>query len=315
MGRVFRLRNQSARRLGYNDYFSLCANVDHFELADYRALLEQVDSITRPAYDRLAAELKSGFGSDDFDLWDWDHRFANTMAEVKSETSLSPQPGVHILNAPHDVRMMGHLGDGFGSFCALMRLAGTALHAAETSQDSYFLARSDDPTRTESVAAFFEQLCSEPDWLEQYPGLTTGLVTRFARAREGIQLLRWRLLLVDAQFEYEAYRNPNQNLNTLYWRLFEEYTGLPAHDDLTPWAGKVEFVRRPLAAYHKLLGQAAAYQSLGYLKGEYGSVIDNPEVGSFLTHSYFRFGARYDWRELVERATGEKLTPAYIAGR
>jgi peptidyl-dipeptidase A len=211
--------------------------------------------------------------------------------------------------------MAGYLGDGFDNYRTLMRQIGTALHAAQISQDSYFLTRSDDPARTESVAAFFEQLCSESEWLERYPGFTPGLVTRFSRALEGRRLLAQRLLLVDAAFEYEAYRNPNQNLNNLYWRLYEQYIGLPVHDDLRPWAGKPEFVTEPLSAFFSLMGGIAAGQNLSYLKGQYGSVVDNPEVGSFLTHSYFRFGARYDWAELVERATGEKLTPANIARR
>ncbi len=36
-------------------------------------------------------------------------------------------------------------------------------------------------------------------------------------------------------------------------------------------------------------------------------------AGRYLLESYFGPGARDDWRDTVERATGEKLDPRYFA--
>jgi peptidyl-dipeptidase A len=55
-----------------------------------------------------------------------------------------------------------------------------------------------------------------------------------------------------------------------------------------------------------------AAQTISYVKQKYGPIVDNPDFGVFLRENYFRFGARYDWRELLERGTGEKLDPKYL---
>ena len=68
MARLFRLRNQAARRMGYNDYFSLTASLARFEVADYRRLLDQIDSITRPGYESIHRQLRASMGEDGLEV-------------------------------------------------------------------------------------------------------------------------------------------------------------------------------------------------------------------------------------------------------
>jgi hypothetical protein len=114
-------------------------------------------------------------------------------------------------------------------------------------------------------------------------------------------------------FEYEAYRSPNRDLNSLYWNLFEKFTDMPRHDDLTPWAAREELVSKPLDSHSRLLARIIAVQTKSYLEDNYGSIVGNPEIKSFLVQNIFRFGNRYPWQELLERGTGEPLSPAYLA--
>ena len=37
----------------------------------------------------------------------------------------------------------------------------------------------------------------------------------------------------------------------------------------------------------------------------------NEKVGGFLKKSVFEPGARYEWNDMIEKATGEKLTPSH----
>lgn len=43
------------------------------------------------------------------------------------------------------------------------------------------------------------------------------------------------------------------------------------------------------------------------------SFVNRPEVGTFLREKVFMPGARYYWDDMIERATGEKLTAKYYA--
>jgi peptidyl-dipeptidase A len=43
------------------------------------------------------------------------------------------------------------------------------------------------------------------------------------------------------------------------------------------------------------------------------SFTNHPEVGKFLDEKIFKPGARSGWNEMIEQATGEKLTAKYYA--
>ena len=40
----------------------------------------------------------------------------------------------------------------------------------------------------------------------------------------------------------------------------------------------------------------------------------NPEIGKYLLEKVFRPGSRYQWNDMIRRATGEELTAKYYAG-
>ena len=74
--------------------------------------------------------------------------------------------------------------------------------------------------------------------------------------------------------------------------------------------------------YHNyLLGELLASQLLYHISGrvlssedvEGQSFCGRPEVGRYLIESVFRPGMRWPWNEMIERATGEKLTAKYYA--
>jgi len=37
------------------------------------------------------------------------------------------------------------------------------------------------------------------------------------------------------------------------------------------------------------------------------------KVGEYLIENVFKVGAKYDWNDMIEKATGEKLTPKYYS--
>ena len=345
VGRLIRLRNQVARRLSYNDYLSLYARANRLDLNTYVDLIQLVDSLTRPAYRRLLTELRSGFGSDDFQVWDFANRFANTLSEVDQYFPIDSQMVyarrtfealgfpladlpiyLHVgesqtatadlnllyLQVPHDVRLAGRLAAGFDSYCLLIEALSGGVHATAVDQSDFLLAGQWDEGWSFATASVFRRLCLSNARLQECGAMPAGTIVRFQTARQAVDLLSLRLLLVDAMFEYEAYRSTAGDLNEVYWDLFEQYVELPAHRDLHPWAGKSELTLEPLTFFRRLEGRAAGAQTWKYLREHYAST-ENAELGSFLRHNYFRFGARYDWPDLVERATGQPSSAAFIA--
>ena len=54
------------------------------------------------------------------------------------------------------------------------------------------------------------------------------------------------------------------------------------------------------------------HERLGDLLGD---MVGNQTISSFLNQNYFRFGSRYDWRELLERGTGSGLNPEFLISK
>jgi peptidyl-dipeptidase A len=141
------------------------------------------------------------------------------------------------------------------------------------------------------------------------------VIDRYIAAKQERGIIYLRTTLMRLYFEYEAYSNPNRDLNKLYWNLFEKYLKLPRHDEIKPWAAIIHYTTHPVYLHNYLIADIIAAQTINFLKRNYGTVVDNPMVGSFLVQNYFRFGSRYDWRELLERGTGERLNPKYLINR
>jgi len=343
--RLFRMRNQAASRLGYRDYYSLMSSLSCGNEQDYLQLVDIIDSLTSPVYERMFDRRRNNGRSEALELWDWWQPYEKTLREVDrffpvdsqlyfarrsladigfrleqlplylnvvSDSSISHMAQTIVVRAPHDIRLAVNLTDGLQSMRRLLHAVGLALLHVEVRQDSHWFSNVDDPVWSNATGLFFERQCLQPDWLSKYAALPAELIARFGEAEEADEMLKLRLCLVDVTFEYEAYKNPNRDLNSLYWDLFTRYTMLPRHDDLAPWATQVEYVTMPLGRCAQLLSRTATAQTYAYLFDNYSGVVGNKEVRSFLVQNYFRFGSRYHWRNLLERTTGEPLSFDYL---
>ncbi len=68
--------------------------------------------------------------------------------------------------------------------------------------------------------------------------------------------------------------------------------------------------------YHNyVIGELIAAQLRHYMESSitHGPFYLSESAGRFLLESFFGPGARDDWRDTVERATGEKLNPKHFA--
>jgi peptidyl-dipeptidase A len=120
------------------------------------------------------------------------------------------------------------------------------------------------------------------------------------------------------------YANPDQDLNKLWWDLAQEYQLLkkPEGRNSADWASKIHVALYPCYYHNYQLGELFASQLQAYinteiLKGRANDVVSftkSPEVGTYLLNNVFKPGAKYQWNEMIEKATGEELTAKYYAG-
>jgi len=138
---------------------------------------------------------------------------------------------------------------------------------------------------------------------------------------EQLVFSRWAQVMY--RFEKELYTNPDQDLNKLWWDLVEKYQMLkrPVGRNMTDWDTKIHIAIYPCYYHNYLLGELLASQLNAYmvkniLKSDdikNPSYVGNKNIGAYLKEKVYKPGRKYYWNEMIEKATGEKLTAKYYA--
>ncbi|MBN1211050.1 MAG: hypothetical protein JXA92_00600 [candidate division Zixibacteria bacterium] len=343
--RLIRLRNQEARKTGYNDYLAMLFGREEFKKGETESLLKKLDSLTANSYLTILEKIRGSLSVAETEIWDIPYYFSNVFNEfdryfpadsqleyienglTELGFTLNKMPvyfnfitvpegptDIHsfIIKSPYDQRVAGKIGNGFEGNKTLVKNIGRALYAANIAQEQPIFNYPLEDSWTAAMESIFASIVGDTAWLKKYVPIPAGLIEHYLVARQERRLVTLRLSLVNLEFELEAYKNPRRDLNKVYWDIFEKYTSLPRHDDLKPWATDLYFVNQPLTYQNLLLADIIAAQTLAYLEKNNGTVVANPETRSFLVQNYFRFGSRYRWRELIQRGTGEAMNPQYL---
>jgi peptidyl-dipeptidase A len=205
--------------------------------------------------------------------------------------------------------ILHELGHGVYSYYNDMTLPFTLRDAAHT-------------FTTEAIANMFGRLATNPQWM-----LGMGIIdknesekiTDDSRKALRLQMLvfsRWAQVMY--RFEKSMYENPDQDLNRLWWDTVEKYQLIkkPEGRDMPDWATKIHIALYPCYYHNYLLGELLASQLYSYLTTNISksqAFVGEKAVGAFLKEKVFMPGARYYWNDMIEKATGEKLTAKYYA--
>ena len=180
---------------------------------------------------------------------------------------------------------------------------------------------------TEAIAMLFGRFSSNPQWLKDVAGISEEEKMKIAETcfktlrLEQLVFSRWAQVMY--RFEREMYKNPDQDLNKLWWDLVEKYQMMkrPAGRNEPDWATKIHIATYPCYYHNYLLGELLASQLYYYIVGnviksddyKFQRFAGKKEVGSYLKEKVFMPGSRWYWNEMIEKATGEKLTAKYYA--
>ncbi len=227
-----------------------------------------------------------------------------------------------------DVRVLANVRNDARWMDTMLHELGHAVYDVYIDRRLPYLLR--EPAQafaTEGIAELFGRLALNPYWAQQMLALSDEQRLQLEEAMSGSARLkqlvfaRWCQVMVN--FERELYRDPDQDLNSLWWDLVEKYQFVrrPENRNAPDWAAKIHFSSSPVYYHNYMLGELLASQ-LHYhivksvLKGAddkgFG-YAGQGRVGQFLKRHIFAPGARYHWDELIQRAMGEPLTAAYFA--
>lgn len=118
------------------------------------------------------------------------------------------------------------------------------------------------------------------------------------------QLIFSRWVLVMTHFERELYRNPDQDLNQLWWRLVERFQKITCSGSSSgcDWAAKYHICLAPVYYYSYLLGELFASSIEKKMES-----IPFEKRGEFLRANLFEPGNSLPWDSLIKQFLGKKL--------
>ena len=180
---------------------------------------------------------------------------------------------------------------------------------------------------TEAIAMIFGRFSTNPVWMKDMGIIDSVEAKKIAddchKTLRLQQLVFSRWAQVMYRFEKGMYENPDQDLNKLWWDLVEKYQMMkkPEGRNMPDYATKIHIATFPCYYHNYLLGELLASQLYYHITSKVlksedyvnQSFVNRPEVGEYLKAKVFMPGARYYWNEMIERATGEKLTAKYYA--
>lgn len=178
---------------------------------------------------------------------------------------------------------------------------------------------------TEAVAMFLGRLSKNPEWMREMLNLSEQETEKIRSVVEKTltmeQLIFARWAQVMYRFEKALYKDPDADLNELWWDLVEKYQKVRRIDgrDKPDWATKIHICSYPVYYHNYMLGELLASQFLFTIMEEEGvdkikdlRFAGNIKMGKYFVNRVFRPGKKYRWDRFVEYATGESLNPEYF---
>jgi peptidyl-dipeptidase A len=233
----------------------------------------------------------------------------------------------HDVDRKGDVRVLANLQNTERWMETILHELGHAIYSKYHDRSEPWLLR--EPAHsftTEAIAMFFGRLSRNPAWMQKMLGLSDEERAKIEKVSQKylrfqqVLFVRWALVMYN--FEKALYADPDQDLNTLWWDLVEKYQFIkrPPEPADAGWASKLHFTTAPCYYHNYMLGELLASQLHHYIvynvfkldSDKDVSYVGDKRLGQYLREKIFAPGARYQWNDMIIRATGEPLSPRYF---
>jgi len=227
-----------------------------------------------------------------------------------------------------DIRILANIKNNEYWLDTMLHESGHAVYDKYVDKNLPFLLRQyAHISTTEAIAMLFGRLAKNAYWLQKMLNLSDEerkkIENEAFKTLQAQELIFSRWTQVMFRFERELYKNPNQNLNKLWWDLVKKYQLInpPKGRNMPDYASKIHLSTSPAYYHNYLIGELIASQIHHHIVKNIlkdndlksANYIGNKEVGAYLIKHIFSEGAILKWDILIEKATGEKLTPKYFA--
>ncbi|NGX44518.1 MAG: hypothetical protein K1060chlam3_00685 [Candidatus Anoxychlamydiales bacterium] len=210
------------------------------------------------------------------------------------------------VNRKKDVRTLNNIKPNVQWMETLLHEFGHGIYDLEIDENLPWLLREHPHIlTTEAIALLMGRQVYTKEFLRDFLDVKDEKI--FNEVENGLkrrQLFFSRSAFMITEFEAKMYEDPNQDLNTLWWDLYEKYYKSPRpedREDKADWAAKYHVGLAPVYYYSYLLGEVFAStlqkQLLDVAKDDN---IWKKDAAIFLKDKMFSHGSKYRWDQLIE---------------
>ncbi len=334
------LRNRAAKSLGYDNFFEMQLDLQEVDDAWLQTTFEELATQSDSAYSKVIEEIEDSQAKrfkvkrDELGPWAWVEPFCQEdpldsqeldtlvqgidivqaaqafftkmgfdVSEILANSDMEERSGKNQhafcinIDRKKDVRTLNNIKPTIKWYETVLHELGHAVYELGFDEKLPWLLR--EPPHmipTEAMALLMGRQA-----YKNHPVAQASLKRR--------QLIFSRWVLVMTCFERELYKNPNQDLNSLWWHLVEKYQKIKAPKDRAgkdDWATKYHIALAPVYYFSYLVGEMLASS----LEKAFDAPLPNKNAGKFLQEKLFFPANTLSWQELIVQITGKPLTPA-----
>lgn len=345
--KLVKLRNKKAKAYGFPNYYSLALNLQAIDEGWLLRTLEFLEQQTRSALHEFILASKKKFRIRSFGPWDYEfvlreaaslpdkyfppdtvfdviHRFEEGIGfsadslPIKEVVKDIPYNGLSLaIRIPGDSRFLLNPTKGKGFYAVAFHEYGHSLKsvhvgAREPILKGYeWIPGAQCAAFEEGVADMHGEFTDDSLWLATFTKVKQREVDRYMKGRRFPALFRLRRLLKDFFFEYEMYKNPDQDLAGLERSMTEKYLLTPlAQKEAHQFASSMWYTSYPCYYQNYILSAMMATQLQEALTDKFGSSkISDPAVAKWMIRYLYSGGETDEWTERIRNATGKALEP------
>lgn len=343
--KLVKLRNEKSQELGYRDWVDLKFQLNEIDEKWLQEIFAQLKKATDEPMQILADRETERFGEEKIQpwarhFWFWDimEKYVDRIpleVEEAGVWSMLNDMGIERNDLPIEVRQAEEFPFVAYSFCIrrglngeniiilnkkrLTSFQGTVAHEIGHSvSNSYALSdlsielqgiEGVNSAYSEGMAEIFRFIVFNKEWLTKYTDLSPQEVKELSNALYWSWMYATRRRLARAEFEYEVYKNPEQDLNKV-WEDIQRKYGRDRIEISLSWTVFLSYlVPSEVSIYFQnyILGDLVAAQVMARLEQRYATFFDNSKIGPFFIEKLYSPGISRPWREIIKGATGKDL--------
>ncbi|MGH9493228.1 MAG: M3 family metallopeptidase [Terriglobales bacterium] len=313
-------------------------------IGSQKALLdsfEQIRAETEAPYRQLLERIRRELKVEKVEPWDLDYFFSTLTGDfeekllVPGETWSRIQPlaaslgydfdrlpvdvkiaditfggGTYPILYGKEVKILVNKYTGLRFTDTLLHESGHALHYSLSNEPSFLLRGTYAEPFDEGLGQVMALMLYRTEVATRYFGLSAEQA-RLVQERYRLKnLLDLRETIADSVFEFEAYANPDQDLDALYNRIYSRYIGVEMHGT-RPWAFDPFYSTGPIYLQSYVLAEMVGWQVHHALDRKFGRNWD-ARTGAYLREKFFSRGGLLTLDQIMQEGTGEPLNPRYM---